>query len=131
MRALRHIYGLRGIRADAVGLLEEGAAPCGERHPPPVAGKERHIELVFETADFPAETRLCHPKPRSSACEAQLFRDRNEEPEMAVFHARRPLMRMTSKSYGKEVLDASTARSYDQPHGGRRPASCDASPGKD
>jgi hypothetical protein len=49
--------------------------------------KERHIELVFETADFPAEMRLCHPKPRRSACEAQLLGDRDEELEMAIFHA--------------------------------------------
>ena len=86
MRPLGRMYGLRRIREDAVGLLEECAAACGERHPPPVACKERYVELVFETADFPAEMRLCHPKPRGSACEAQLFRDRDEELEMAIFH---------------------------------------------
>jgi hypothetical protein len=66
---------LRGLLENAAGVLEKCAATCGERHPTPVPGKERHIELVFETADFPAEMRLWHPEPRSGACEAQLFGD--------------------------------------------------------
>lgn len=88
MRASGGLYGLRGVREDAVGPLEECRATCGERHLPPVADEERHIELIFETADFPAEMRLCHPKPRGSPGEAQLFRDRDEELEMTVLHVR-------------------------------------------
>lgn len=59
----------------------------GERHPAPVACKERHIELVSETTDSSAEMRLRHPKPCGSAREAQLFRNRDEELEMTIFHA--------------------------------------------
>lgn len=47
MRAPGHMYRLRGISEDAAGLLEECAATRGERHPPPVACKERHIELAL------------------------------------------------------------------------------------
>ena len=86
MRALGRMRSFRGLLENAAGVLEKCAAACGERHPAPVACKERHIELVFETTDSPAEIRLCRPKPRGSAREAQLFRNRDKELEMAIFH---------------------------------------------
>jgi hypothetical protein len=84
MGALRRMRSFRGLLENAAGVLEKCTATCGEHHPPPVACKERHIELVFETADFPTEMRLCDSKPRGSAREAQLFRNRDEELEMAI-----------------------------------------------
>jgi hypothetical protein len=77
----------RGLLENAAGVLEKCAVTCGERHPAPVACKERQGEFLFETADFAAEMRLCHPKPRGSARECQLFRNSDEELEMAITHA--------------------------------------------
>ena len=55
MRALGRMRSFRGLLENAAGVLEKCAATCGERHPAPVACKERHIQLAFETADFAAE----------------------------------------------------------------------------
>jgi hypothetical protein len=82
--------GLGRLREDAAGPLEERAAACGERHPPAVACEQRHVERVLETTDLPAEMRLRHPQPRGRPREAQLFRDRDEELEMAIVHALAP-----------------------------------------
>jgi len=61
------MYSFRGLLENAAGVLEKCAGTSGARDPAPVACKERHIQLVFETADLAAEIQSCQAKTRDGA----------------------------------------------------------------
>jgi hypothetical protein len=73
---------------------------------------------------------LRHPKPRGSACEAQLFRDRDKELEMAIFHVPASLCGLRLNYTEKKSWTHRPPRSYDQRRGDRVRSSADTSLGK-
>ena len=70
--------------------MQQQAARVGENHVTTVAHKKPHVELFFQLADLAAQRWHGDVELLRSFREAEMFRDRDEVPELTKFHQRVP-----------------------------------------